>query len=221
MTTAIYMRVSTEKQAKENSVDSQRFQIRNLFAVKGWDYAGAVEFVDEAESGTTMDRAAVQQLLGAVERNEITRLVIYDMDRLSRNPEDRTSFLRLCKAKGVEVHELARELNWDSPEGRLLERVKAAVAEHERSRTLQRMRDGIRARIARGEPWGGAITVTAEGRPVPRTGSGRGRAPASPAEIAEACRAIQAGSTTDRDVARRYGVDIRTVRRWVQRVKVG
>lgn len=202
MRTLAYLRVSTELQAQGNSVESQRFQLRCLFAARGLDYGACREFVDEGLSGGTMNRPAVRELIATIEAGGVDLVAVYDMDRLSRDPDDRSAFIKLCAAKGAAIFDARGELDTRTPEGKLMERVKAAVSEYERAKIRQRISSGVRSKMANGERWGGARVVDPE-----RNGCAR----LTPAEWAALyARRHQA---TPEQLAQAAGVHPRTVRK--------
>lgn len=159
MTTAVYLRTSSELQADNHGVESQRFELQCLFAGRGIDYGTAIEFVDDGISGATEDRPAFQRLKAAIERCEIRTLYVFDMDRIARDVDIRSAFVRLCIASGCQIIELAGEVNTSTPIGMLLERIKSALAEFQRSQIAARTKAGVQSRLAQGERWGGARVV--------------------------------------------------------------
>lgn len=155
MTTAAYLRVSTDLQ----SVESQRFELKMLFAANGWDYGAATEYIDEGLSGATDERPAFQRLRSDIASGGVTHVVCYDIDRLSRDVDTRSAFVRLCTDRAVRITDLNGELDASSPTGLLLERIRSAIGEFQRKQTGLRTSAGIRAKIAGGERWGGARVI--------------------------------------------------------------
>ena len=79
MKVATYLRVSTRRQAEEGaSLDTQRVEIRRWVAE--W-YVGAeiVEYRDDGYSGETLNRPALERLLGSLD--EIAAVVVWRFDR--------------------------------------------------------------------------------------------------------------------------------------------
>lgn len=188
MTTAIYLRVSTDLQ----DVASQRFALKMLCAARGWDYPADREYQDAGVSGAVSDRPEYQRLLTDIARGTVKRLICTDLDRISRDPDERSRFHRHCRKFGVEVVETGGVVNTQTPEGVLMERVRAAVSEYDRSRIKQRCKAGIAARIASGKRWGPPPKLTGD---------------VLKALLAEA-RGQSYGS-----VGKRYGIDAALVRK--------
>jgi DNA invertase Pin-like site-specific DNA recombinase len=78
MRVAIYTRVSTDKQDAENQLP----QLREFAAKQGWQIVR--EYVDQGESGTRSDRAALLQMFEDASRKRFDLLLFWALDRLSR-----------------------------------------------------------------------------------------------------------------------------------------
>lgn len=204
---ALYYRVSSERQVEANSVDAQRFALKCLFASRGWDYEGATEFVDEGLSGATAERPGYQALLAQIELGAVRTVCVYDMDRVTRDADERIRFIRLCAAAGVELIQCTGEVKVDTPEGMFMQRIIAAVKEMERNILSRRTKAGIRAYRARGEKWGGQrLKVGARGGRV-----------LTDAQAQEAARRKEAGETLAA-IARDFGCCDLTLKRSIVRV---
>lgn len=158
-TVAVYMRTSSAMQAENNDVDSQRLALQVFFATNNWEYGAALEFVDSGESGATDDRKDFQRLRECINRGEILHLVVYDLDRIARNVDIRSAFVKLCTERACRITDMAGDVDVKSPGGLLLERIKSALAEFQRAQTAARTVAGIKAFRAKGERWGGARQV--------------------------------------------------------------
>ena len=84
MRAAIYARVSTERQERQQTIDSQ------LAALRAWAEAGGRElsdrhaFRDEGHSGARLDRPGLDALRDAVRDGEVEILAVLAPDRLAR-----------------------------------------------------------------------------------------------------------------------------------------
>jgi DNA invertase Pin-like site-specific DNA recombinase len=86
---ALYLRVSTERQAEANlSIPAQRRELERFCESKG--YAVVVEFVDAGLSGTTLARPALQALIAEARTGtaRFDRVVVYDVSRWGRSDAD-------------------------------------------------------------------------------------------------------------------------------------
>ncbi len=104
-----YIRVSSEEQAEGLSLETQRNTIRRTCENKGWKYTdrfrprGSV-YKDEAKHSDDINRPALQELLNAVKKGKIERLVVAFDDRLLRGPRLMELLLKFFKAFDVAVY---------------------------------------------------------------------------------------------------------------------
>jgi DNA invertase Pin-like site-specific DNA recombinase len=142
---AIYVRVSTREQTVEN-------QEREL---RAWAARLSLEVVAvyaETASGARADRARLGELLAAAHRREFDVLLVWALDRLSREgigPMVRT----IEQLRGARVRVLSHQEPWldtAAPTAELLLAVFAWVAKQERERIAERVRAGIARARAQG-----------------------------------------------------------------------
>ena len=89
---AIYARVSSERQEREETVQSQLEVLRAHAAAQG--YAAPVEYVDEARSGYDLNRPALDRLRDAVAAGTVDVVVVHEIGRLARDHADQALLLR-------------------------------------------------------------------------------------------------------------------------------
>lgn len=80
---ASYSRFSTEMQRSE-SIDEQQHECRRAADRNGHQIPTELEFVDEAISGTVLNRAGFQAMLSAARNGEFQVLYLYNLARLAR-----------------------------------------------------------------------------------------------------------------------------------------
>jgi site-specific DNA recombinase len=150
---AIYARVSTERQEREATIDSQVADLR-----RGISKAGSVlvrEHTDDGYSGELFDRPALDRLRDEARQKVFDEVWIHCPDRLSRK------FAHLCVLQdeiakhGVKIIYLNRPEAKDTPEDTLLENVQGVIAEYEKAKILERTRRGKLHKAQRGCPVGG------------------------------------------------------------------
>ncbi|HLN65183.1 MAG TPA: recombinase family protein, partial [Symbiobacteriaceae bacterium] len=90
---AIYIRWSTEDQGEGTTLDVQLEGCRHYVLSQGWQVRPALIFIDDGYSGATLDRPALSRLRAQVRAGEVTCVVVYKLDRLSRSVADTA---RLC-----------------------------------------------------------------------------------------------------------------------------
>lgn len=142
---AVYARVSTEEQAKTGySLQDQVRQCRE----KAGNPADVIEYVDDGYSGEFLERPALTKLRRDVKEGLISKVYVYDPDRLSRN---------LMNALIV-TNEFERraELTFVSgdydktPMGKFFFNMKASFAEYEKGLINERMSRGRREKARQG-----------------------------------------------------------------------
>nr|WP_291823051.1 recombinase family protein [Candidatus Microthrix sp.] len=108
--------MSTDDQV-EQSPDAQRRRCAEYAAQKN---LGPVKFLsDEGQSGKDLERPAMQELVGLIEADQVTNLIVWRMDRLSRDSGDTSRLLRLFEQHCVNVHSLNEgDLETGSASGR-------------------------------------------------------------------------------------------------------
>jgi DNA invertase Pin-like site-specific DNA recombinase len=172
-------RVSTPEQRRNASIATQLAANAAYAEARGLTIAQ--EFAEE-ESGATLDRAGVAELLRKVRAGEAAHIIVYSLDRLTREPADFLPLRKELHGRGVTIH-IAREdrtLSRD-PLDELPDDIKVIVAKHERAVFRERSMRGVRAKVEGGRPigcgpapygyqWEGARrsrTLTADPRETP------------------------------------------------------
>src|SRR4051794_21173319 len=96
----IYCRVSTREQSTEDhySLDNQEQRGRDYLKLKRWQL---FKVRKDVASGKNDERQGFQELLADIRLKKIDVVIVYRLDRLSRNVKDIYSFLDLIKTTGV------------------------------------------------------------------------------------------------------------------------
>ena len=147
---ALYARVSTELQEKEQTIDSQLAAITQHADERGFRHSTALTYTDEGHSGSWLDRPALDELRDHAREGRFDVVVILCPDRLARRYAYQVLLLEELRRAGVEVHFCERPIG-DSPDDQLLLQVQGAIAEYERAKMLDRCRRGRLHRARRGE----------------------------------------------------------------------
>ena len=141
--TAIYIRVSTERQAEDGySLESQQQRLNALCLANGWPVCEEHIYVDAGESAKSDARPAYRRLRDAIEAGSVTRLVVTRLDRLSRNTRDFLTLLDYCDAHGVAIVSIAEAFDTGTATGRAVVTVLMAFAELERKTITNRVMTG-------------------------------------------------------------------------------
>lgn len=125
-----YARVSTMEQN----------EIRQLHSFEGYTEKIKKVFIDKL-SGKNTDRPQLQAMLSYVREGDV--VVISDFSRLARSTRDMLQIVQELTDKKVGLISLKENVDTDTPQGRFMLTVFAALAELERETILQRQREGI------------------------------------------------------------------------------
>ena len=147
---ALYARVSTAGQEKEETVKSQIEEIFTHAQKKGYPLREQSFFVDEGYSGSVLVRPALDKLRDLVAEGVYDLVLIHDPDRLARNYAHQMVLLEEFQKQGCAVIFIRNPLG-DSPDERLLVQVQSVVAEYERAKIAERTRRGKIYRMRSGE----------------------------------------------------------------------
>ena len=151
---AIYTRKSTEHNLdlEFNSLDAQREACEAYIksqAHEGWRLIPG-RYDDGAFSGASLERPALQKLLGEVQAEKIDIIVVYKVDRLTRSLADFAKLVELFDRHAVSFVSVTQSFNTTSSMGRLTLNVLLSFAQFEREVIGERVRDKIAASKAKG-----------------------------------------------------------------------
>jgi DNA invertase Pin-like site-specific DNA recombinase len=160
---AIYTRKSTDHNLdlEFNSLDAQREACEAYIksqAHEGWRLIPA-RYDDGAFSGASLDRPALQQLLGDVRAGKINTVAVYKVDRLTRSLADFAKLVELFDEHGVSFVSITQSFNTTSSMGRLTLNVLLSFAQFEREVIGERVRDKIAASKRKGIWVGGPVPL--------------------------------------------------------------
>src|SRR5262245_18637135 len=168
MKAAIYARVSTEKQGREQTVDSQLAALRRWAAAHGHELKGDHIYIDEGYSGARLDRPALDRLRDAAREGEFDVLGVYSPDRLARRYASQVLLLDELRRAACAVECVERPIS-DAPHHHVLPQIQGAIAEYERAVLAERFRRG-KLHKARAGQWVGGLAPYGY-RSVPRRDS--------------------------------------------------
>ena len=154
MSLAIYVRVSTQRQAHAQTIEQQLDRLRAHVRNQGWELTLEHIFRDDGYSGASLNRPGLDRLRDAVRAAEVDRVLITDPDRLARNYVHQMVLLEELERWGCQVLFLDRPMSQD-PHDHLLLQIRGAVAEYERTLIAERMRRGRQMKLRAGSllPW--------------------------------------------------------------------
>ena len=184
-----YARVSTKGQQKDgNSLEDQVNKLRD---------AGCTEIIEEAYTGTKMERPKLTTLLEQLEEGDT--LVVCKLDRFARSAGEGSRVAKALLDRGVNVHILNMGLIENTPTGRLILNVLLSFAEFERDMIVERTSDGKAVKRETDPDW-------REGR----------KAMEIPEEFDEYAEMVDAGEITVKAACDKLGISRTTWYKWAK-----
>src|SRR3954447_22964295 len=141
MRVAIYVRVSTQRQAQTQTIDQQLDRLRRAVADRHWQLSEDHIFRDDGYSGASLRRPGLDRLRDLAGLAQLDRILIADPDRLARNYVHQVLLLEELQRHGCRVEFTDRPLS-DDPQDQLLLQIRGAVAEYGRTLIAERTRRG-------------------------------------------------------------------------------
>lgn len=153
---AIYCRVSTIHQTDRDSLPMQKNDMVNYarYVLSITDYE---IFEDAGYSGKNTDRPAFQQMMERVEDGEFSHVLVWKIDRISRNLLDFSSMYARCKKLGVTFVSKNEQFDTSTAMGEAMLKIILVFAELERNMTSERVQATMNARAAEGKWNGGRV----------------------------------------------------------------
>jgi site-specific DNA recombinase len=157
---AIYARVSSARQKKDQTIGSQTAALRDHARQLGVELPEEWVFEDEGHSGATLVRPALEALRDLAAQGCVDVVLCYSPDRLARKFAYQALLIEEFTRAGVRV-EFVRGPRGDSPEDQLMVQFQGMFAEYEKAQLMERYRRGkaYRARtgsvnVLSGAPFG-------------------------------------------------------------------
>ena len=157
MRAALYARVSTERQERQQTIDSQLTALRGWAAAGGHQLAEEHVFRDEGYSGARLDRPGLDALRDVIRDGAVELVAVLSPDRLARRYAYQVLLLEEFRRAGCQVTFLQRPIT-DDPNDQLLLQIQGAIAEYERAVMGERFRRGKLQRLLLGSGVMGRIT---------------------------------------------------------------
>lgn len=202
MLTVAYCRVSTEEQAAEGfSIAGQADRLRQYAELH--DLGPVMVITDPGLSGKDLNRPGLMQLMGMVNDGHVSNVLIWRLDRLSRNLGDLIGLADRFGQADVSLHSFTEKLDLSSATGRMFYNILGSFAQFYREQLAENVRLGIRQANKQGR-WTNR----------PPTGYDLVDGTLTPNNDADTVRAIfrlRAEGLSQAEVARRTGMNHSTV----------
>lgn len=140
MKAVIYARYSSHAQ-REESIESQLRVCNDYARREGIDVIK--EYTDSALSGTSDQRPAFQRMISDSSKQLFDAVLVYAVDRFSRERYDAAIYRKKLKDNGVKIISVTQPID-DSPEGILLESLLEGLAEYYSKNLARGVKRGMR-----------------------------------------------------------------------------
>ena len=147
----IYCRVSTREQTLGYSIENQK--VKNLMYLELFDYSPKhIElYIDDGQSAANLERRDMKRMLEDVKDGKLDEIIIYKLDRLTRNVVDTYELVQLFLNLEVNLISVMDNLDIHSANGRMILGLLAIFAQWERETIIERTNDGQLQMAAEGK----------------------------------------------------------------------
>lgn len=148
--TGIYIRVSTEDQAKDGfSINAQRDKLTKYADLNDWEIYDY--YVDDGISGKNLDaRPEVTRLISDIEKGKISNVLIYKLDRLTRSVRDLIYLIELFEKHNCTFNSQTEKIDTSNAVGRMFVKIIGIFAEFERENLAERVSFGYEQKTREG-----------------------------------------------------------------------
>lgn len=156
---ACYVRVSTENQLENYSIEEQTERLKAYCLAK--DITVTKFYTDGGYSGGNTNRPALQQMLADIRKGGIDTVIVYKLDRLSRSQKDTLTLIEdsflACHVDFISVSE---NFDTSTPFGRAMIGILSVFAQLEKDQITERFTMGRIGRAKSGLYHGGGYAPT-------------------------------------------------------------
>ena len=159
-TIAIYSRKSRYTGKGEsigNQIDLCREYIRTHYGDAAAEHT--VVFEDEGFSGGNLNRPDFKKMMTAAKERKIRAIVVYRLDRISRNISDFSSLIEELGRLGIDFVSIRESFDTSSPMGRAMMYIASVFSQLERETIAERILDNMHE-LAKTGRWLGGTTPT-------------------------------------------------------------
>lgn len=150
MKAAIYTRVSSEDQAREGySLAAQLERLKAYCESQGWSIYDI--YTDEGISAKNTERPELQRMLMDARHKAFDVILVYRLDRLTRNVGDLYNLLQVFDKSGVGFKSATEVFDTTNAMGRLFVTIIGALAQWERENMGERIKMGLNQKTRSGE----------------------------------------------------------------------
>ena len=128
----------------------QRSDLIQYAQARNWDF----DIYEDKATGTNTQRHEFQKMLRDAKARKFDTLLIWKFDRFARSLTDLVVNLQLLTELGITFISLKDQVDLSTSTGRLMLHIIGAFSEFEASIIRERVRAGVKAKIAKTGKWG-------------------------------------------------------------------
>ncbi len=154
LTVDLYIRVSTDRQAKEgDSLEEQESELKKFCDYRNFKIHQIL--IERGKSGGNTNRPEYKKLVEDIETKKINAVVVKKLDRLSRSLLDFENLMTCLQTNEVEFISLRENFDTTTAMGKAMLRIALVFAQLEREQTSERISDVLHYRASLGYHNGG------------------------------------------------------------------
>jgi len=140
---ALYLRVSTQEQETDGyGLESQEQSLRE-YVKRHYGEGVKVQVYSDIHTGSQLvERPALQRLLGDIQRGEVRAILVWKIDRLSRNVKHLMEIVELFNKYDVALVSYSEDMNFSGIMGKFMLNMMGSIAELERGTICSRTHAG-------------------------------------------------------------------------------
>jgi len=151
MRAAIYAGISSDRDGESLGVERQLTDCRKLCAQRGWETSGDYVDNDISAAKPGKKRPEHERLMADIRPGKLDAVVVWDVDRLYRQPRELEPFVDACEAVGLRsLASVGGDMDLNDESALFMLRMRVNMAAMEIAKLRKRMRRQKQERAEKG-----------------------------------------------------------------------